>query len=54
MGLRIVFGKDFRNDQITIIGVVAVGKRRRYKVYHEAVNRITKKQKIEIEERSNN
>lgn len=32
MGLRIIFDKDNRNNQIKIIDIVAVGKRRRYGV----------------------
>lgn len=42
MGLRIVFGKDARN-KIRIIDIVAIGKCRRYQVYHQTLNRIISK-----------
>ena len=41
MGLRIVFRQD--KGKINIISIVAIGYRRRSKVYKEAFNRINKK-----------
>lgn len=41
MGLRIIFKQD--KDKIRIINIVAIGYRRRSKVYRDAFNRISKK-----------
>lgn len=41
LGLRIVFRQD--KDQIKIIQIVAIGKRRRIKVYNDATERLKNK-----------